>query len=135
MVLVQFTAQPPFAFDVALLPDSGVARPAADAGADAAEPGALPLPLQQGSSMLGSGLGRELAQRSLGFQQRFERVFGLQDKHGYDGQARATAEAALSGLVGSTGYFHGPMLESVPGGQPKLTPPAELFSGVPARNK
>ncbi|KAG0265379.1 Processing alpha glucosidase I [Actinomortierella ambigua] len=86
------------------------------------------------------------------FDDRFERVFGLQAK-GYNAKEVAFAKATMSNLVGGIGYFYGssivdksPTYEEGenehlegpvarrPNPNPQMSEPASLFSAVPSRS-
>ena len=70
------------------------------------------------------------------FQTRFENLFGLQSRFGYDEKQTAFAQAAFSNLIGSTTFFHGSSLvkPTHQGASPSLTSPGPLVTGVPSRS-
>ena len=70
------------------------------------------------------------------FETRFETLFGLRSRYGYDEKHAAFAQAAFSNLIGSTTFFHGSSLvkPTRQGAPPTLTAPGPLVTGVPSRS-
>ncbi|KAG9307496.1 hypothetical protein G9A89_017326 [Geosiphon pyriformis] len=102
-------------------------------------------PTNLDASRLTSGL--ESSSRD--FDERFERTFGLLKK-GFNIKQIRIAKLSLSNLIGGIGYFYGSSIvdrsytsevdedeinfwDRVPEPEPRLTPPAVLFTATPSR--
>ncbi|CAM9169154.1 unnamed protein product [Discosporangium mesarthrocarpum] len=129
VVIVQVTGEAPFSVDFILRPagqgeeDNNSAQ---SAQSPAEQTEAKPEPQKHVDS---KAVTQWLSAGSSAFTSRFEGVFGLQGKKGFGSQDVAAAKAALSNLLGGTGYFSGRSqirgkLESFEG---------SLFTAVPSR--
>lgn len=113
VLLHQVTLEPPAAVEVTF--ESGSAAPA-------------PVPLA------GAAFSAALARHEAAFQQRFEATFGLAGK-GFTVPQQRFAQAALSEVLGSIGYFHGhSLVQAAPGERVVPSAEAALFTAVPSRS-
>lgn len=113
-VATQVTAKTPFSFDISFHSASDV------------------------SNFMGPPKGEEYSQilkeKRVEFSQQFERTFGLSNKK-YSKKEIQFAEAALSNMLGSIGYFYGSSrVQSSYTNEPVPYWKAPLYTGVPSRS-
>ncbi|XP_053921994.1 mannosyl-oligosaccharide glucosidase isoform X3 [Cuculus canorus] len=113
LLLHQVTLEPPATLEVTFESGSVVARP---------------------ERLAGRALSQALEQHAAAFERRFEETFGL-GKKGFSLPERRFAQAALSEMLGSVGYFQGhSLLRSPLQERPVPGPEAALFTAVPSRS-
>ncbi|XP_039607741.1 mannosyl-oligosaccharide glucosidase [Polypterus senegalus] len=86
------------------------------------------------NQLAGDVLTEELEKKKYAFDEKFEKVFGLQKK-GYTPSQIKFSKAALSNMLGGLGYFNGQSaVQSKFNEYPLLYPEGPLFTAVPSRS-